>query len=1248
MGNHWTTDQQRVIDAKNCNLLVSAAAGSGKTAVLVERILTHITDPVRPTDIDRILVVTFTKAAAGEMRERIRASLEKELQEHPSDRNLLRQSVLVHHARIMTIHSFCLDVIRNHFNVIGLDPVFRVGEEGELLLLRQDAAAQILEEAYEEGDPAFLDFAESFATGRTDDGLEKLITGFYEYSMGFPDPSHWRESCLQSWQANNAQELSSLPWIRDMCSYAHRVLEEQAGALRRALEICSQPDGPYMFIPMFQNDLLILEDLLHADTYEALADRFASGISWMRRPGKNDPAVSDRKRTEMIELRDTVKAETASLGSDCFPMSAAALLDLMHMGEKKMRVLVRLAGRFEERFSQAKRDRGIVDFHDLEHFALQILVRFENGEAVPTATAEEYGAFFEEIMIDEYQDSNMAQEVLLRSISGEALGKFPNRFMVGDVKQSIYRFRLARPEIFLEKQETYSREDDAPYRRIDLKSNFRSRPQVLDVVNHVFYGIMGKEIGHVDYDADAALYAGAVFPGEEADPEGGRADPYEPELLLICPGEESREDPPLDIPDTGGYDENGDEEENPGRVSLEAAAAADRILELMRTQKVYDSKTGQLRELRFGDIAVLLRTVSGWSDLFAETFTDKGIPVYMESGSGYFSSMEIRIMLCALALLDNPRQDIPLAGVLHSVIGGMDDRELARIRSDVPEGSFYNACAVRSTWNDPLGKRLQDFFDILNRIRDAVSYTPIHELIWMIADETGFGCWVHSLPAGESRYANLRMLAQRAADFENGNSHGLFRFLRYIEQLRKQEIDYPEAAPDSDTRDAVRIMSIHKSKGLEFPVVILSGLGKTYNRNAEREPVIFHPSMGAGFDIVDPVKRVRYAMPLRKAIALQLREEDLGEELRVLYVAMTRAKEKLIMTGSIADPGKSRNRWESASFDSSGRLSYQWRMKSRSWLDLIVPVLQNGPSGIPSGTKQRTCTVRLVSLQGTGKNRNDALSGQDVRQAFDSLNMDHCYDEKICSAFQEWKKEPASRPDVNHIRPVMSVSELKHAWMELVEEDGSYAYHTQPETASSIRTSVSAGEDSQTGSEGAARGTMYHRVMELIDFSAAPEGDACEDFVQMQLETMLKCGKIQKDVQETVSVSRIAAFLNSEIGKRMVQAHRQGRLHREMPFVLGVPARQIRREWMADDIVMIQGIIDAWFEEPEGIVLLDYKTDSLPSGGMDILCRRYQMQMHYYKKALEQLIAKPVKQALLYSFSLGESADVADSVLPVL
>ena len=773
MGVQWTKEQQEVIRLRDRNILVSAAAGSGKTAVLVERILSKITDKEHPVDIDRLLIMTFTRAAAGEMKERISAAIEKALCEDPDNEHLQRQTTLLHTAQITTIDGFCAYIIRNYFHLIGLDPGYRTADEGELKLLRGDVVKALLEEYYAKKDEKFQKFVECFATGKSDENLGNLIQKLYEMAMSNPFPQEWLSGCMDDYRIDSLEELRETEWMRMLWDAVKDELQEAKLLVQEARRICSEPDGPYLYDEALSSDLLLirsLQELAEKRDYNGTAEILMKP-SFARLSTKKAADVDEQKKQRVKDLRDEEKGILKELGQRYFQSAEKELLEVIRYIRGPIEMLVELTARFKKQFGEAKREKNILDFTDMEHFALDILMHKEGDTITPSAAAWELSARYDEVMVDEYQDSNLVQEMITNLVAGWA-DKRKNIFMVGDVKQSIYRFRLARPELFMEKYHRYSLEDSEE-QRIDLHKNFRSRGTVLSSVNYLFRQIMGEDLGGITYEDENALYTGASFPE--------RADGKEPETEVLL------------------IEKDGEELEEQGNQTvqeLEALAIAQRIQKLVGIEEVLDKDSGTYRKAGYGDIVILLRTSAGWAEPFSQVLASKGIPVYTASRTGYFAAQEVVTLLNYLRICDNPMQDIPLTGVLHSAIGGCNTQELAIIRSKCPDGMLYESLlAFRDRKTDDrdeeelvLREKISHFIELLEEMRDLAVYTPVHELIQYILRKTGYGGLCKSkFRVVHREVQNLHMLVEKAMEYEKTSYRGLFNFVRYMKNCRNMK-----------------------------------------------------------------------------------------------------------------------------------------------------------------------------------------------------------------------------------------------------------------------------------------------------------------------------------------------------------------------------------------------------------------------------------------------------------------------------
>ena len=1204
----FTGEQRKVIELRDRNILVSAAAGSGKTAVLVERIIQMISDESNRIDIDRLLVVTFTNAAAAEMRERIGQAIDARLTQQPENEHLQRQAALLHNAQITTIDSFCLFVIRNNFNDIGLDPGFRVADEGEIRLLKQDVLSELLEEKYSHKETTFLDCVEYFTGGSNDKLLEEYVERLYEFSMSHPWPEEWLMERKQDYLVMTAEEMEQSSWCLYMTEYIHTILEECAQKLSEAKELSQQPEGPWFYAQMLEQESEMLKDAARRESFGELYEIYDS-IVFGRLPGKRDDSVNEDMKGQVQKIRNEVKKQIEEIRTDCFLLSPAQIFDRMKAAAEPVGALVELVLQFKEAFDRAKREENIIDFHDMEHFALKILLgRNPDGTCTAGPAALEYRQFFYEILIDEYQDSNLVQELLLSVISGEEEGRY-NRFMVGDVKQSIYKFRLARPELFIEKYNCYTKEE-SERQRIDLHQNFRSRPEVLNSVNHIFTRIMGKRLGGVEYDEDAALRPGAEFP------EYGR---NETETIIIGKDPESR----LSVREQ------------------EAVVVADQIKELIREFQVTDRITGKLRPVRYSDIVILLRTTSGWAEEFKGIFEKKGIPAYVSSGTGYFKTSEVRELLQLLHVLDNPLQDIPLYGTLKSFFGGFTEEELALVRSSGGKNVFLYENIISFEGAEALRHKLDHFLTRLSQLRQKASYTPIHRLIQEILTQTGYLEYVLAKPGGRQRHANVEMLLTRAAAFEKTSYYGLFHFLRYVEQLEKYQVDYGEADILDEHADVVRIMSIHKSKGLEFPVCFVSGLAKRFNRQDTTGKLIADVDMGIGVDYVDSSLRLQSRTLRKNAIATKLKLDSLGEEIRILYVAMTRAREKMFLTGMVTDCDKQREELELLHrVGDRGGAKFSALASAGSYLDFLLPCLTN---------------IRWVSPgESIMTEVRDSLRIMDAKQKLLLSWPDNKLMTQMSKKFERtypfgYLTDLFVKTTVSELKKTGHDSLSEESMEELLQGEGgnrstmafTKVMYEEPEIVPYIPSFIKEKE----GLSGTDRGSAYHKIMELLDFQYLFETwekykdkQAVQEEIQRQMEEMERRGKITPVTREAVAETKIAGFLQTPLAVRMMKAAGAGRLYKEQPFVLGLPANRLNPSFPETETVLIQGIIDVFFLEDDNIVVADYKTDKVEDERE--LKKRYQVQLDYYAEALERLLGRKVREKIIYSFALNRAIEL--------
>lgn len=1192
----WTEDQKKVIELRNCNMLVSAAAGSGKTAVLVERILSMITDKKNPVDIDRLLIVTFTRAAAGEMKERIGNALYALLDKEPDNEHLQRQAALLGNAQITTIDGYCSYLVRNYFHTIDIDPAFRIADEGELKLLKKEVAERVIEQAHEENSEEFLDFVESYATGKTDAILEELILELYQFSTSAPYPLEWLRECEENYEEKSLNPQNKESWVNLIWQEKELALAEGQELVRQMEEILLSPGGPYMYAPMLEVYKGFLETLENANEYNEIFSLLSKFEPPRLSPKKDEKVDNDLKeyvKAGLTRIKEMIK----DLQEEYFMLPEQDIKGQLSASKRNIHTLVELTLRFWEAFDQAKRKKNICDFSDIEHYALEILARKEGDRVSIQPPAFDLADTYEEIMIDEYQDSNLVQELILTYSSRAILGK-ENIFMVGDVKQSIYRFRLARPELFMEKLDSYTIED-GPCRRIDLHKNFRSRKAVLNFSNYIFGKIMRKSLGSVDYDEAAKLNYGGLHKEDRE---------FEEKAEVLCLLN----------------DEEGLLEENSSDVyrELEARLVGQKIRELVGREEIYDSKLQAYRKIRFSDCVVLLRTLSGWSDTFVSVLGGMNIPALSTSKEGYFSALEVVTVLNYLHICDNPLQDIPLACVLLSPMVGLGDEQLAMIRAYRQEGMLFDACKSYLEEGAADAKTLsilQRFFEVYEEKTLSLTYKPIHELILSILKDTGYDIFVSALPGGEQRSANLKMLVEKAVEFEKTSYHGLFHFIRYIENLQKYQIDFGEMAVNREDEDAVRIMSIHKSKGLEFPIVFVAGMGKKINQQDSAKTLVCHGDYKIALPVVNLDRRTKEKPLIKNVIAARLRLETLGEELRVLYVAFTRAREKLYITGYLANASKKLEKYKMALARGEECLSYSLRKSASSYWDWLFPCFL-------SQEGEAYADVIYFSVENLLREELSYRVRRDIKkESILTMDTETVYDEQTREIMREKFSYSYTYENLARIPAKISVSELKK---RQAQEDAYEKWQDRREDREEIVPAFIRREEKAL--KGALRGTAYHRLMECMDYEKIKE----EKDIPFFLEELYRLGKMDRPSIESVSIKDIWTFVSSDLGRRMKMAQEEKRLYLEQPFVLGMNANQVDEEWDESEEVLVQGIIDAYFYEGEEIVLVDYKTDRVSCAKE--LTDRYRGQLDYYGRALEKLAGKAVKERLIYSFALGK------------
>lgn len=1219
----WTEEQLKAIETRRCNLLIAAAAGSGKTAVLVERIIRIITNEEDPVDIDRLLVVTFTSAAASEMRERIASAITKALEKSPNSKNLQKQLTLLSRANITTMHSFCLDVIKNNFHIIDLDPAFRILDETEGMLLRSEVLEELFEDKYENDDKEFLDLVEAYSDSKSDDKLKDIVLDLYKFSMSGPWPQRWLRDKSEEFNINTIEELDKSSWMKVFIENLVIELQGLISMEEKALELCEETSGLEPYIDTFRDDITMLRMIYEhlgagvEEIYNRLSSASFSKLKTVRKNNVSNENVQGRVKS----IRDDVKKKINKLRDEIFSMTPDEMLHSVKASYTYMKALSSLVIEFQDRFSNAKKEKGALDFNDLEHLCLKILTSEDSG------VADNFKEYFDEVLVDEYQDSNAVQEAIIDLVSRK-YSNDPNVFMVGDVKQSIYRFRQAKPELFLEKYNTYSKKQGKNI-KIQLYKNFRSRDEVIKGVNYIFKEIMSRVVGELEYTDEEALNLGASYSKTEDDNYvvGGKI-----ELNILDKSTEVEEEVLI-------------EEEDLGTINLEARIVANRIKELLSNKdgkvfKVLDKGTGEYRPVTYKDIVILLRATKNWSEVFLDELGAEGIPVYADTGSGYFESIEIRTIMSLLKVIDNPMQDIPLIALLRSPIMSFSAEYLTNIRLVDKDKYFYeNIISISKEEFDcekELIEKCNIFLERLSVWRKKSIYTPIDEFIWYLYTDTAYYGYVGAMPNGVLRQANLRILFQRAKQYEQTSFKGLFNFINFINKLRKSSGDMGSAKVLGENEDVVRIMSIHKSKGLEFPVVFVCGSGKQFNLMDLNNNILYHEELGFGPELVDLDKRVSYPTLPKEAIKQRIRLETLSEEVRILYVAFTRAKEKLIITGAVNGLEKWITKCCNAAALDKDIILPSEVLKGKSYLDWIGMAICKHKDGEILRELVGSNDIRIKDDLSTWSVKTWTKSDLVVDKKdsdVDEINEDNLLINSDCSSVD---KEIERRLDFRYkfrestlIKSNFSVSELKKKNFEqvpVIDTENLFK-----EDICNIKPKFLQEERGLTAAE---KGTAIHFVMQKIDLSRV---NTIEE-IKIQLKDFVDMELLSKEEYKVINPYKVKKFFISKLGERMLSAYNRGDIvYRELPFYTEIDVHRINPDLPKEvegDKVRLQGVIDSFFYEDNEVILLDYKTDYVEQSNEEELINKYRIQIQYYKEALEKITKTKIKECYLYSFYL--------------
>ena len=1344
----WTQEQQNVINSRGGNLLVAAAAGSGKTAVLVERIIQMILNSDLKIDIDKLLVVTFTNAAASEMRERIGDAISKKLDENPEDEHLQDQLVLLNKASITTIHSFCLEVIKSNFHKINLDPNFRIGDETECSLMKLEAIDETFDILYEQNDEEFCYLVDCYAEKRGDSNLQNLILSIYSFVMASPYPKVWLKESAEDFNITDDFDFARSKWAKAILETVKIQMEGIEKSLCKAIEDVDGIDELVTFTDKLKMEYEKIKEILYAcdtswsDAYRQISsmtfENYAKGV---KRIPKDAPYYIKEEKDKAKKIRDNAKKSIEKIKTSVFNKNYDDLKDEIKFLYPIVKSLSDVVLMFEQIYSQKKRDKGIIDFNDIEHFALQILTETdengdfvfdEEGKNIPSDIALEYREKFYEIFIDEYQDSNQVQEVILSTIAKQ---KEPNRFMVGDVKQSIYRFRQAKPEIFLQKYATYDTDLSSKYKKIMLYKNFRSRKEVVDSVNYIFEHIMSKNLGEIDYNEEEKLNLGANF--EEVEDEkiilGGAT-----EIHLM-----EKKVPEVENPE----EEDEEEGEDLDASQIEARMVGKIIRDIMRPNEngeimqVFDKKLETYRNVEYKDIVILLRATSAWAPVFAEELINMDIPTYADMGQGYFETMEIQVIMSFLKVIDNPMQDIPLIAILRSPIYGFTPEDFIDIRITDKKISFYEAMRMfvgekidlsneeeqdiaedeisddtgneiidlnineensyvdadmddyyqninygdfeyeneEFIYNDEvmyesyISENIEDdliyeinsniegdeesqkselelkvrrFLDDLKELQEKSMYMSTDEFLWYIYTNSGYYAYCGALPGGSQRQANLRILFERAKQFEETSFKGIFNFINFISKLKKSNSDMGSAKTLGENANVVRIMSIHKSKGLEFPIVICSGMGRNFNTMDFRKDVLYHHELGYGPQIVDFERRISYPSIAKEALKCKINIENISEEMRILYVALTRAKEKLIITSSIKDIEQNMHKW-SSNISTEKMVSKYDILNGKNYMDWMMPAIikhkdlediretYNLSTSI-SMEDESKWSVKTWSRDDIDFEKHEKEGIREVLNTMDLSQHDTEYYEQI------EKKLNFEYPYLGVVKKAASISvtEIKKRQEEYEEQDDSLGLYKHKTT---LKKPKFLSESQKTEKiTGARRGTIVHLIMEVLDF----EKINTESEIKAQIQDLVKRRIITEKESQVLSPRKIMRFFKSPIAKRMLSSKfvkREQKIYTQIKMneiYLNDEIFKNNRETYENESVMLRGVIDLYFEEDDGLVILDYKTDFVDENNKKEIIHKYKKQIEIYADVLSKLTGKKVKEKYLYLFGIDKQVKV--------
>ena len=1256
----WTDEQWEAITTRNQNLLVSAAAGAGKTAVLVRRVIFLLTHPKEPIDIDRLLVVTFTDAAAAEMRDRIAKALEHELEKAPEDEGLARQLALVNKADISTLHSFCHRIIRQYFYRLHIDPAFRGMDDVENRLLQLEVIDDLFEGYYNDSDfgDEFMDLVDRYGGRRGDENVKDLALRVYNFSRSRPDPDRWFSRLISAFCIPADAHVNDLVWTRLALKWIAREALIAHRSLSQALEIAGMPEGPTRYVEVLQEEFQAcsrLSEVCRDGDWEGV-ESLLNTFEFRTLPGIKAGTCDDALKNRAQDLRNQAKKALRALKDECFSRPSQCLVDDIRDIAPCMKTFIAVVKGFGEAYTAVKRERNLIDFGDMEHLCLKVLREWDEsgGKWVRSDVAKELANRYREVLVDEYQDINPVQNEILRLVSSER-----SSFMVGDVKQSIYRFRLAEPSLFMEKHKAFPKADtDSSNRRIDLSRNFRSRQTIVDSVNFIFRQVFSQGVGEIDYDIDAELVHGANYPSRDTALFRGDSNEPPTEVYLIERDAMEENEP-----------EEADGIEELESLEVEARLVVRRISEMVRGAsgkpgpefQVWDKESKAYRPVSYRDIVVLMRATRGRANIFLEAFRQADVPAYAELGTGYFEATEVEVMLSLLKIIDNPKQDIPLAAVLRSPIGGFSHDELARIRLCSRDGDFYRALEIASSGceSEALASKVDDFLMRLEYWRTIARRVPLSSMVWQLYRDTQYLDYVGGMPGGIQRQANLRAFHERARQFDRFSRQGLVRFLKFIDRLREAEGDLGTARALGEAEDVVRIMSVHKSKGLEFPVVFIPDMGKQFNLTDLGADILLHSEVGLGPMFCDPVKRIKYPTLAHHAAKEAKLREAFSEEMRVLYVAMTRARERLVMVGSAKGLEKQSSRWCNSVSQIGWGLPEEVLYSARSFLDWVAVSLARHRCGYPIRNLAEVSGLPVDPeiFNDPGQFNVRVLSRVEACSGFDALKGSGDKDSDV-----DWSRVVCAYPLGRQVDSQLHKEIQAHACWR-------YPYGPLTERAAKVTWSEikrrfdSSREDAEFSRHDVIDArpmlgqlTLRPKFLQAVDIIPTERGEATHLIIQhlnlrerldasgirVSIRNMIDAELLTQELALAVDVESVADFFESPLGVRMKAD--PDRVMREIPFSLGIPASRIYPELSGlaestpeEERVLVQGIMDCVINEPDGFVLIDFKTGGRPGDESNAIAFQYAGQISVYKEALETIYRRPVKEAYIYLLGAGKA-----------